>query len=84
MSERIEDAVNATEGSVIDTLNEVLADAEKEEWQHVMVIGIRGDNTMVRTRSAGMAFCFSLSMSRWACLMDEAGALDIEHQEPDL
>jgi hypothetical protein len=84
MSESLADAVNATDGSVADTLQEALTEAERQEWKHVMVIGLRGDEVLVRTVTLGMPFHTKMGMSGWAHALDCDAALDIEHQEPDL
>lgn len=84
MSDALADAVNATEGSVLDTLQEALTEAEKQEWKHVMVVGLRGDDVLVRTVTLEMPFHTKIGMSAWAHALDCQDALDVEHAEPGL
>ena len=84
MSDALADAVNATEGSVLDTLQGALTEAEQHDWKHVMVIGLRGDEVLVRAVDTRMPFHTKIGMTAWAHAVDREDALDIEHEDPAL
>lgn len=80
----VQEAIDATEGSVTDTLREALADAEAQDWQHVMIIGVRGDQCLVRILSVGMPFHTQIGMTSWASALDHSLALNIDHVDKEL
>ncbi len=78
----VEDQINETHGTALDTLSKALVRAEEESWRGVIVLALAGDDGCRFLKSASLNDMETMGLVRWGTLLSDDQSME-DLTEPD-